>query len=104
MKSLSIDLSTQQLSHHDGRALRAPRRFPQTDHHYQATASSLASRAVPASYAAQMRSFRQLSNTATGAEARWQFAVEATVFGLIVATVAWPLISLLIVLAQTARG
>jgi len=103
MKSLSIDLSSQQLSRHDERALRAPRGFPQTDHRYQAKASS-ASRAAPTNYAAQMRSFRQLSNTATGAEARWQFASEATVFGLIVAIVAWPLISLLIVLAQTARG
>jgi hypothetical protein len=103
MKSLSIDLSTQQLSRHDERALRAQRGFPQTDHHYQATASS-ASRLASANYAAQMRSFRQLSNTETGAEARWQFALEATVLGLVVAIVAWSLISLLIVLAQTARG
>ncbi len=109
MKSLSLQLSMQQLSRHDGWMLRAQRSFPQTDYYYQAKAEapatvSSARRPVPANYAAQMRSFRQLSNTVAGAEARWQFAMEASVLGLITAVVAWPLISLLIVLVQTARG
>lgn len=103
MKSVSISLPTQQLSGHDERSLRATVGWPQADHHYQATVSS-AGRTAPANYAARMRSFRQLSKTASGAEARWEFAVEATMFGLVAAIVAWPLVSLLIVLAQTARG
>jgi hypothetical protein len=35
---------------------------------------------------------------------RWQFALETTVFSLVAGLVAWPLVSLLIVLAQTPRG
>ena len=51
-----------------------------------------------------MRSFRELSKPVIGSGFSWQFAIEAAVFGLIGAIVAWPLVSLLIVLAQTARG
>lgn len=55
-------------------------------------------------HTAEMRSFRQLSKSAVNGESRWQLAFEATVLGLVVAIIAWPLISLLIVLAQTANG
>ncbi len=51
-----------------------------------------------------MQSFRELSKPVIAPGFSWQFAVETTVFGLIGAIVAWPLVSLLIVLAQTARG
>jgi hypothetical protein len=37
-------------------------------------------------------------------EDRRNYVIEMIVFGLVVALVAWPLVSLLIVLAQTARG
>ena len=51
-----------------------------------------------------MRSFREISQPIIGSRFNWQFAVEATVLGLVGAIAAWPLVSLLILLAQTARG
>jgi hypothetical protein len=37
-------------------------------------------------------------------EERRNYIIEMIVFGLVIALIAWPLISLVIVLAQTARG
>lgn len=110
MKSPLLHLSSQQLSRHDDkRAVLAPRRSLQTDYHYQATAeapmtASAAGRTTLHDQMAQARSFRQLSQTATGPETRWQFAVEAALLSVVAAIVAWSLVSLIIVLAQTARG
>ncbi len=108
MKSLSSLISSQKLSRHDKRAAGRESTLPLTDYHYQATAEApatgLADHRAPADLKAELRSFRQLSATFAGTESRWQFAIETGVMVLIVAIVAWPLVSLLIVLAQTARG
>jgi len=109
MKSSSLQLSSQPFSRHDSRAAAAAENFPQTDYDYQTTAdvpvvAPSADRSESLVRAAQMRSFRQLSKRATNSGSRWESALEATVFSLIVGLVAWSLISLLVVLAQTARG
>lgn len=51
-----------------------------------------------------MRGLREISKPVIDPGFSWQFAFEATVFGLVGVLVAWSLVSLLIVLAQTARG
>ncbi len=83
--------------------------FPQTDYCYQATteapvAAPSANRSVSLVRAAQVRSFRQLSKQAESSRSRGQFVLETTVFSLVAGLAVWPLVSLLIVLAQTARG
>ncbi len=107
MKSISPYLSRQAFSRHDDRTLRARNAFPQMNYQYQSTAEapatgSIASRPTRVDYAAQMRSFRQLSEPIIGEDRH--FPWEATALGLVIAIVAWPLTSLLIVLIQTARG
>jgi hypothetical protein len=108
MKSLSSLIPSQKLSRHDKRAAGGASALPLTDYHYQATAEApatgLAVRRPPTDLKAELRSFRQLSATFAGTESRWQFALETGVLVLIVAIVAWPLVSLLIVLAQTSLG
>jgi hypothetical protein len=109
MKSSSLQLSSQSFSRHDARPAPLLGNFPQTGHNYHATteapvAVSSADRSESSVHAAQMRSFRLLSKQALAPQSRWQFALETTIFSLIAGLVAWPLVSLLIVLAQTARG
>ena len=109
MKSPLLHLSSQQLTRHDKRAVLTPRRSLQTDYHYQTTAeapmtASAAGRPASQDKRAAARNFRKLSETVVGAETRWQFAVEAAVLSVVAAIVAWSLVSLIIVLAQTAPG
>ena len=108
MKSKSSLISSQKLSRHDKRVAGRGSSLSHTVYHYQATAEApvtgLAVRRVSPELAAKLRSLRQLSDPAKGAESRWQFVTEVGVLGLVVAIVAWSLVSLLIVLAQTALG
>jgi hypothetical protein len=108
MKSLSNHLLNQPLSRYDEKARPEQQNFPLTDYQYQATtqekpASSVASPAR-ARHATELRSFRQLSDQFSNAEANREFAAEATLLAFIAAVAAWPIISMLIVLAQTAHG
>lgn len=80
-----------------------------TDQHYQTTIEATASltsskHRTTTSRAAALRSFRQLGTSIDDKGSRWSYVLETVVFGLVSALVAWSLISLLIVLAQTARG
>jgi hypothetical protein len=109
MKSLSTRLPTEYLPRHDKRAVLAQTASPTTDQHYQTTIEATASIAsskhtTTTSRAAALRSFRQLGTSIDGKGSRWSYVLEAVVLGLVSALVAWSLISLLIVLAQTARG
>ena len=52
---------------------------------------------------AELRAFRQMSSSLLKEESRSGF-LEMLVFALVAGVAAWPLISLVIVLAQTARG
>ncbi len=101
MKSLPLQFENQRYSR-EGNAFTGGRAsFPLIHQHYQATAedpartTSLAPGVDAATQAAEARSFRQLSRDATGSQNHWPFALEATVLGLIVATVVWPLVSFL---------
>jgi hypothetical protein len=109
MKPLSTHLPTEHLSRYDGRSVLVRPASPAIDQHYQttieATASTTSSKEpTAASQASELRSFRQLGMAIDDETSRWSFALETLVFGLVIPVVAWPLISLLIVLAQTARG
>ena len=109
MKPLSTHHPTEHLSGFDTRLMIAQPASPATDQHYQttieATASATSSKhPTPASQASALRSFRQLGMSIGDNASRWSFALETLVFGLVIALVTWSLISLLIVLAQTARG
>lgn len=98
MKSLSLQFKNRPSSRENG-TTQSRRAFPQIDHHFQAVADAPAKArtveptATPAMQAAEVRSFRQLSRNAVGSQSHWPFALEATILGLIVATVAWPLLS-----------
>lgn len=91
-------------------AVTARRSFPLTDYYYQSTAkapaaaSTLNPTAITTVHVAEIRSFRRLSSTAAGPVSRRQFAADAIVLGLVVAVVIWPLLSLLIVMSETAYG
>lgn len=109
MKSPSNHQTSRQTSRHDGRATPAQSSFPRTDYYYQsaprASAASLsASRHSLEAYGREVRSFREISQPVIGSRFNWQFAVESTVLGLVGAIAAWPIVSLLILLAQTALG
>ena len=109
MKPLSTHLPTERLPRHDKRAVFAQAALPATDQHYQTTIEATASltsskHRTTTSRAAALRSFRQLGTSIDDKGSRWSNVLETVVFGLVSALVAWSLISLLIVLAQTARG
>jgi hypothetical protein len=109
MKPLSTHLPTEHLSRFDTRSVIAQPASPATDQHYQPTIEATASTASSknptlASQPSALRSFRQLGMSIDDNASRWSFVLETVIFGLVIGLVAWPLISLLIVLAQTARG
>ena len=109
MKSLSTHLPTEHLSPHDKRAVFAQATSPTTDQHYQTTIEATASltsskHSIPSSRAAALRSFRKFGASIDDKGSRWSYVLETVVLGVVSALVVWPLISLLIVLAQTARG
>ncbi len=51
-----------------------------------------------------LRAFRKMNEELIAAEVRRDFWPEMVVFALVIGLIAWPLISLFIVLAQTANG
>ena len=109
MEPLSTHLPIERLSRHDKRAVFAQAASPTADQHYQTTIEATASltsskHSIPSSHAAALRSFRQLGASIDDKGSRWSYVLETVVLGLVSALVAWPLLSLLIVLAQTARG
>ncbi len=53
---------------------------------------------------AELRAFRKISSDFMDGETHGGSIIEMVVFALVTGVVAWPLISLLIVLAQTANG
>lgn len=109
MKPLSPDLPDKHLSRHDKRAVPAKTVSPTTDQHYRTTIEATGSvtshkRQTTGLHPAALRSFRQLCTSIDDRESRRSYALETMVMGLVAALAAWPLISLLIVLAQIPRG
>ncbi len=89
---------------HRPRVSRAP--FPQSNYNFQPTPNDLAPASVRSTKTARpdLRAFRQLSGEFMRGETRRNHLVEMLVFAVVAGLTAWPLVSLLIVLAQTARG
>lgn len=107
MKPLSRQSSNQPFRRHDDRTRHNVRNFPQTDYRYQASADAVAaSRQQNRARVrlSDLRDFRKISSDFMAAETRRDYVAEATLFALVTGIAAWPIISLLIVLAQTARG
>ena len=106
MKAISTSANNRTLANHEGRELRLCRAMPRTDYSFQEPADNVAIAAPPAKPRPrpELRAFRQMSQDLLAREDRRNYVIEMIVFGLVVALVAWPLVSLLIVLAQTARG
>lgn len=106
MKPLSLSISGRPLARHEDRAPRRPDVHPQIDYHFQAVAEKAATarEQCPKIGRADLRAFRMISSEFTDGKTHRGSIVEMAVFALIAGVVAWPLISLLIVLAQTANG
>lgn len=106
MKPLSLFITAQRLARHDNRARRRPPALPQTDYHFQTHLEEATTARDQRSTigSPDLRAFRKISSDFMGEETRRGSIIEMAVFALVAGVVAWPLISLLIVLAQTANG
>ncbi len=107
MKSLSLSrFAGQPRPRHDDRSRPHRRSFPKTDYRFQAQAEDVtAVRAHRTTAApAELRAFRKISSDYLSEETHRGYLVEMALYALVTGLIAWPLVSLLIVLAQTARG
>lgn len=106
MKITPILANQRSLARHESRELDAGLRMPRTDYAFRETAdnSTVATSSVKRRLRPELRAFRQMSQDLLAREERRNYIIEMIVFGLVIALIAWPLISLVIVLAQTARG
>jgi len=99
MKSTTISKIEHRLARHDRRT-QSNRTFPATDYFLRPQPDITLGRTGrdPA-----RRSFRRMSAKML-ARLNRRDPVELIVFAIVIASIAWPLVSLLIVLAQTANG
>ncbi|MEO7166685.1 MAG: hypothetical protein ABI787_08670 [Spartobacteria bacterium] len=88
---------------HAGQNLQS---FPSPDYQFHTPTMDAASvsEQSPAVGSAELRAFRQLSNSYAGEESHRGYLIEMLVFALVVGVIIWPLVSLVIVMAQTAGG
>jgi hypothetical protein len=104
MKSLSLLTNGKSLARHDARG--PARGFWRPDCHFQSHADGVAvvpeTRSLPAR--ADLRAFRRMSNDYFKHESGREYLIELLVYALVAGLAAWPLISMLMVLAETARG
>jgi hypothetical protein len=78
--------------------------FPATDYFFHEEAASSHSRILQQTAdPAARRSFRRMVREAVAAQNRWD-PLEMLVLAVLSGLIAWPLVDLLIVLAQTANG
>ena len=106
MKLISLSQNGSALARHEDRASRRRRTLPRTDYHFHAPAEdavAVRDQHQPVG-APELRAFRKLSTSYLGEEKHRGYLLEMIVFATIIGLVAWPLISLLILLAQTANG
>lgn len=105
MKS-PLSISSQPRARHDARVRHDSRNFPRTDYQFQIQAEDVATARQERARAtqAELRAFRQMSSDYLSKETHRGYFAEMAVFALVAGLIAWPLVSLLIVLAQTARG
>ena len=106
MKSIPLQSNYQSSRRHDDRARHDLRRFPPTDCSLQATAGTINSLEHDRAKVTRsnLRDFRKMSADFMEAETLRDYVAETAVLAVIAGIAAWPIISMLIVLAQTARG
>ena len=103
MKPTSISKTEYQLARHDCRA-RSNRRFPATDRFFRPQPDVTLGRAGHHPGGDPARSaFHRMTAEMMSSQTRRE-RPEMIVYAIIIAIIAWPLVSLLIVLAQTANG
>ena len=104
MKPTSISKIEYRSSRHD-RPIQSNRAFPVTDHFFRPNADATlgSGRAAASGGDPARNAFRRMTAEMIETQNR-RDRVEMIVFTIIIAIIAWPLISLLIVLAQTANG
>lgn len=107
MKPLSLSQIQQTSARHDARAPRQARVSPRTDFHFQVRAEEVVApveKARPTASRAELRAFRHLSDDYPTDGSFRGHLLELTAGSIVVGLVAWSLVSLLILLAQTAGG
>ena len=102
MKPITTSTIEHQLARHDHRARRR-RTFPATDYFFQPETGATPVRAPQRAADPARRAFRRMT-TEMLATQNGRDPLELAVFAIVIAIIAWPLVSLLIVLAQTANG
>ena len=104
MKTLSLLNPKQSFARHGRSVPRSPRSFPQTDFQFRAATTGAVSIRIerPPASSAELRAFREMSSNSLGEEKR-SYLIEMLVFAVVIGLIAWPLISLLVVMSQTAR-
>ena len=106
MKILSRTANHRTLARHDAREQNFRGANPRTDYDFRPATNdvAVANRPAAGKSASDLRAFRRMSQELLNEEDRRNYVLEILVLGLVIAIAAWPLISLLVVLAQTASG
>jgi hypothetical protein len=103
MKPITTSKIEHQLARHDRRA-RNNGAFPATDHFFRPQPDGAPLGRARSRPSERARSaFRRMTSEMLAKHERIDL-VELTVFGIVIAITAWPLVSLLIVLAQTTNS
>ena len=102
MKPITTSKIERRLARHDRRSQHS-RAFPATDHFFQPETGSTPPRAPQRAADPARRAFRHMTTEVLATQNRRDL-LEMIVFAIVIALTAWPLVSLLIVLAQTANG
>jgi hypothetical protein len=102
MKPTTTSKIEYRLARHD-RRVRSFRAFPATDHFFRPETDVTLGHAWRRPSDRARRAFRRMTLEMLAKHERDE-PLELTVFAFVTAIVAWPLVSLLIVLAQTANG
>ena len=102
MKLTTTSKIEHRLARHDHRA-RSNRTFPATDYFLRPQRDVTFGHAGRRPSERARRAFRRMTLDMLAKHERID-SLELTVFAIVIAIIAWPLVSLLIVLAQTANG
>ena len=102
MKPTTISKLEHQLARHDRRA-QSNRTFPATDYFFRSQPDGTLGRAWRSPSDGPRRAFRRMTLDMLAKHERID-SLELSVFAIVIAIIAWPLGSLLVVLAQTANG
>ena len=102
MKPTTTSKIEHQLARHDRRA-RSNSAFPATDRFLRPQPDATLGRAWRPPSDGHASAFRRMTLNMLAKHERID-PLELTVFAIVIAIIAWPLVSLLIVLAQTANG